>query len=739
MAIYREDIVDIDLTSGTLHRSFLNHSIGKGDNMENRFGVRLFRDGSPVSLDNCTCQGYFIDPQGIHIAITGTTLTGHSGNVAWVQLPQACYNYEGQFTLAIKVVDTSVTGTMRIIDGMICNTGSDSAVAPTGTVPTYQEVLSLFETVADAADDIAALQSDMATVKNTVPNMYYVAYGGTGVHWEGTDPVVLTLDTNDHYLYINGERITITSQEILDAAELNTDVTVSGHTISGHTYCIYYDFPSETVKCGYGNSAELLTERPVIFATHYSSFVCGLLVDFIERRNLTNEENFNDPVQIALNAGYRSITLNIPEGTTENINLNVSNTFLNGLNKVNLYYTASSGVYAGNIRIDKAGYEDTIYLDQSNAKKTAEFRPTWVRLYYDNMVKSGGSVIGGNITLYYKYVATLADPYIGDDTLDEYIDERINDPVPDYFETNIATAIASARANMNDVGRDGETFVFITDPHWETNAKNSPSLVGKVLSNLNIHTLLCGGDIINQGEKTPMLNTMQDFISAFKFKNVMMPCAFGNHDSNWNDWDGQREHPERKFDAKTQYAMMQKQAEGIVNYFTSSGWNFCMDIPATKTRIIVLDTGEDSTFSAYSDLITCMSGTPSGYHIIMMAHWLAEGSRTTACTNFETLIDAYNSRGSGTVGGASYNFASAGGEVFLLLGGHYHNDKNWSTSGGVPVVLTDTDSSRTNNTTYPYVAGTITEQAFDIFTINYSTKAVKAVRVGRGADRAFRT
>ena len=95
--LYQADIIDIDLNRGGFHRSFLNHSIGKGDLKANRFGVRLFRDGEPVSLVNASCEGFFMSPHDEHILISGTTLTHTEGNVAYLDLPQACYNYEGQF------------------------------------------------------------------------------------------------------------------------------------------------------------------------------------------------------------------------------------------------------------------------------------------------------------------------------------------------------------------------------------------------------------------------------------------------------------------------------------------------------------------------------------------------------------------------------------------------------------------------------------------------------------------
>lgn len=150
MAIYHEDIVDIELESGNIHRSFAKHSIGSGDAAANRFGVRVLRAGVAVALAGVVCQGYFHNANGENIALTshGTV----SGNVAYVTLPQACYNVEGNFTLSLKLVGGGVTGTMRIVDGVVDNTGTTGAVAPTGSVPTYEEVLALYEDVLDLAD-----------------------------------------------------------------------------------------------------------------------------------------------------------------------------------------------------------------------------------------------------------------------------------------------------------------------------------------------------------------------------------------------------------------------------------------------------------------------------------------------------------------------------------------------------------------------------------------------------------
>ena len=149
MAIYKEDIVNIELETGKVYRSFMNHTIGLGDAKANRFGVRLFRKGEPVEIGNsAVVQGLFMNPAGTNILVSETGYTGSTGiegNVAYVQLPSACYAVEGQFCLAIKITSGSVTGTMRIIDGVIWNTGATGAVVPTGQVPSSAEIIAAYE------------------------------------------------------------------------------------------------------------------------------------------------------------------------------------------------------------------------------------------------------------------------------------------------------------------------------------------------------------------------------------------------------------------------------------------------------------------------------------------------------------------------------------------------------------------------------------------------------------------
>lgn len=302
--------------------------------------------------------------------------------------------------------------------------------------------------------------------------------------------------------------------------------------------------------------------------------------------------------------------------------------------------------------------------------------------------------------------------------------------VPAIFRSQMSSKVQTILGNMDDAGVNGETFIFITDLHWETNFKNSPSLVKYLLEHTNIRNLLCGGDLINQGEPADMKAVITDVINSFNFKNVFFPCAVGNHDDNSN-----QSATSKWFSQSVVYARELKQICEHATFVTFGPWNYYYDLHNTKTKVIVLDTGKDGAFSNYSELYDMLNDTPSGYHILILAHWLYQSAKTTFCTNLESIVDAYNDRDSGTAGGVAYDFTGASASVSIVIAGHAHEDMDWTTPDGVPVVLTDCDSALRTLSSMEY--GTTDEQCFDVITLDYSNLTAKFVRIGRGSDRSF--
>ena len=150
MAIYRNDLVDIELETGTVFRTFQHKAIGEGDADGNRFGFRCLRNGEPVDLTGSTAIGHFLRADGNTVEISGEV----SGDTAFITLPAACYAVEGQFTLAIKLSGGGVTGTIRMVDGTVVNTTNGAVIDPGEVIPDLSDYLAAVEDAEEAADTV---------------------------------------------------------------------------------------------------------------------------------------------------------------------------------------------------------------------------------------------------------------------------------------------------------------------------------------------------------------------------------------------------------------------------------------------------------------------------------------------------------------------------------------------------------------------------------------------------------
>ena len=163
MAIYKEDIQVIDLETGTISRTFLNKALGEGDSYGDRFGVIVLRNGQEIDLTGVSASGFFIRANG-----TTEALTGHrSGNTFWVELKPACYAYDGNFTLAIKLTYSNTTVTARIIDGTIVNTTLGSINDPGDVIPDISSFGTLVGQAESAAETIESFDITATLISGT--------------------------------------------------------------------------------------------------------------------------------------------------------------------------------------------------------------------------------------------------------------------------------------------------------------------------------------------------------------------------------------------------------------------------------------------------------------------------------------------------------------------------------------------------------------------------------------------
>lgn len=163
MAFYKEDIANIELESGTVFRTFNNKMIASGDVSGNIYGVRLFRNGNPVSMSGASCVGYFIRSDGITLVINGTVSNG----IAYVELPEAAYAVGGNFTLAVKVSGTGFAETMRIIDGTVVLTSTGTIADPASEIPSLADLMAVIGRAETAAATINNLSVTATQISGT--------------------------------------------------------------------------------------------------------------------------------------------------------------------------------------------------------------------------------------------------------------------------------------------------------------------------------------------------------------------------------------------------------------------------------------------------------------------------------------------------------------------------------------------------------------------------------------------
>jgi hypothetical protein len=300
--------------------------------------------------------------------------------------------------------------------------------------------------------------------------------------------------------------------------------------------------------------------------------------------------------------------------------------------------------------------------------------------------------------------------------------------VPEYFKENLQNAIQLAETNMINAGINGESFVFLSDIHWENNEKHSPILIKAVTDALPIENTIYGGDTFNGGTHEYAISIMNDVRQKFTEASPHFLAVYGNHDGN--QLDGGTAFTNDEF-----YTLMQKQSDYYVEY--EAPYYYYMDNRATKTRYIFLDsrTGTPSTASAQiAWLQSIMDSAPTGWHFIIFVHviyypasggeyndpttWIMSPFMTDVCP----ILDAVNDTGNKT--------------VEAIFGGHCHIDYNGQTSGGIPIVMIDCDTRQTVSGN-PQTSGTIGEQCLDIVTVNYSAKEIHCARIGRGTSRTI--
>lgn len=332
--------------------------------------------------------------------------------------------------------------------------------------------------------------------------------------------------------------------------------------------------------------------------------------------------------------------------------------------------------------------------------------------------------------------------------------------VPSYWLSELETKAEDIRIAMETAGRNKSAFLWYTDAHWQTNSKKSPVLLDYLCKNTSMNKVNFGGDIVN--DPSPHNHENTKYVYDWRRKISNLP----NHHSVYGNHDVYHRAANVNNIAYTHLIAPEESAEMVVGGESY----YYIDNPSEKTRYLYLsyitagagfsDSDTAAEMLAQGKFITdSLVSLEEGWHVVAIAHrWyqyakdsnnqlvIEGGSFPFYEAEILRFFDAYNARLTTHV---SPNYivpvdcSKAKGKVEFCIGGHCHLDHDFTTDGGIPVVVTASDTNQERNTGEDEDNGTIgttSESAvFGIiadYTDAENTK-ITVIGVGRGTSRVI--
>ncbi len=352
---------------------------------------------------------------------------------------------------------------------------------------------------------------------------------------------------------------------------------------------------------------------------------------------------------------------------------------------------------------------------------------------FKNALSDAENELVGDIETAIDKIIKLQESYIGGDAGSSGSGcgsvVTVTDDVPDYWVSTLETGANAIRQAMETAGRNKSAFLFYSDAHWDYGSQMSPTLLKYLYRKTPMTKTFFGGDIVNS-ESTERI--AMEYLYEWREMLKGLPnhhSVVGNHD------DGNATN--NLFSENYVYAYLLA-AEETPNMVLGDGMYYYIDEPCEKTRYLFLDTAYKGVDTTQENFIKeALKSTQSGWHIVVVSHiWympdynqysvrpIPIAGLGTDAEKVITLLDNYNSR--------KDDFADCGGKVEFCIGGHVHRDYVGSTTGGIPIILVETDSHHIRSE-FSVKAGTTTESSVNGIIADYDNQVITVVRVGRGS------
>ena len=323
--------------------------------------------------------------------------------------------------------------------------------------------------------------------------------------------------------------------------------------------------------------------------------------------------------------------------------------------------------------------------------------------------------------------------------------------LPSYYYNNNWLNTKIKRINDYSGFIHGISFPFITDLHFTANAQNSKYLLKHILKHTPCSMVICGGDIApaygNEDDLQSVYDTLLEYagyIGHDKWFSVV-----GNHDFHINIGDSSSSTRLNWTWGKT-YSGLIKPSERWQVRSEQAGGYYCVDNDVQKVRFVMLNTtepvsgtsgaetpGSPNFTDAQLSWLTNVLIEHSGYNIIIVSH-ITTDPGMPSCPGFsrvQSCLEAFRNKRTYSNGGITANFTNTTNELVCHINGHCHSDDS-HVSDNVLTISTTCDAWYADDG-WGASRNSVTEQAFDVFCINFDSRTINATRIGRGNNRSW--
>ena len=364
--------------------------------------------------------------------------------------------------------------------------------------------------------------------------------------------------------------------------------------------------------------------------------------------------------------------------------------------------------------------------------------------------------------------------------------------IPDYWKPHLTEKIERISELQKLGGKDTFTFPVFADTHYTSNlGKIAPLLAKEIMDKVHSKFAVDVGDAQTRGchankgaleEENALIGKM------FEPVRDRLLRTEGNHDGAYGkldkDGDGAfsnhySDGTVKPYNERETYVHNLTQAElfeciyrenGLAKdvHCDSSGTAYYVDDTLNKARFVVLNTHKNDyelnadgtqkypkmwlfhyTQEQFDFLINeaLKNGLTDEWAVMVFAHCpvtqeisdreLMQGV-LRAFKNKTAYKGNYAGDFSYDAVSVDVDFSNAKGEFVGYFHGHNHVD-SVDTSCGFNVIGTRCDAKEENDSTLKAlrIQGTVTEQSFDVFTVNKAERKVYATKIGAGEDRTI--